>query len=51
MTFLQEIIDEIPRVEIDKEENDKLEDVPKNISKVPNPGKEVILSKQRSRFS
>ena len=50
MVFLKEIIDEIPKVEDNKEKNDKLEEVPKNISKVPNPGKEAIIAKQRTRF-
>ena len=51
MKFLQEIIDEIPNVETNKEKNDKLEVVPKNIALVPKPGKDIILTNQRSRFS
>ena len=51
MKFLQEIVDEIPKVGSNKEKNDKLEEIPKNIATVPNPGKEVILANQKSRFS
>ena len=51
MSFLKEIMDEIPKVGTDKENNDKLEEIPKNIATVPNLGKSVILDSQRSRFS
>jgi len=51
MKFLQEIIDEIPQVNNRKEENNRLENIPKNIALAPNPGKEVILARQVSRFS
>ena len=51
MKFLQDIVDDIPKVGSNNEKNDKLEEVPKNIAAVPNPGKDVILANQRSRFS
>ena len=52
MLFLKEIINEIPKVQsTTKEKNDKLENIPKNIALVPNPGKDIILAKQISRFA
>ena len=52
MTFLEEIINEIPQVNsLTNEKNEKLENIPKNIALLPNPGKDAILAKQLSRFS
>ena len=51
MLFLRDIVQEIPKVECEENEiNDKLETVLKNIALVPNPGKDVIIAKQKSRF-
>ena len=52
MTFISEIMEEVPKVDPKTDEkNEKIEILPKNIALVSNPGKEIILARQRSRFA
>ena len=50
--YIIKIMDEIPNVtNFPPETNEKLEEIPQNISTTPNPGKQEILSRHISRFS
>ena len=50
--YVIEITDEIPNVtNFSPDTNEKLEEIPRNISTTPNPGKQEILSKHISPFS
>ena len=50
--YIIKIMDEIPNVtNFPPETNEKLEEIPQNISTTPNPGKQEILSRHIPRFS
>ena len=50
--FIQEILQAIWSVGFDKDKQIicEFEDIPRNIAKVPNPGKQLVIESHTSRF-